>query len=238
MRKISVLIALAFFAILLSLQGCAPSQELENENAALRISTDSLRHENFQCLKQNTQLSDRADSLQTEIMQLKESASKSLAQQKDEEASRKKMESRVSPVSVASTKEADYQHPVEASQSYQALYQNALYEFKMKNFTQSLSQFAELAKTLPVTDLTDNCEYWMGECHYALGRYTDAVNQFGNVFKYPGSDKTDDALLMRGNCFMKLQQNDKAKEEFKKLLEQFPDSEYAPRAREKVATIK
>ncbi len=237
MRDFSLLVVLTL--ILMGIGGCGNIAQLENENAELKASADSLRQNNFACIKQNTVLAVKIDSLQREINEQKEKATKLHVQRAEEDSTQERMRSRQAPIETPPrTSEINYLTPVQANQSFQSLYQNALYEFKMKNYSQSLVQFTELAKTLPVTDLTDNCEYWIGECYYALGQYPDAVTRFNTVLKYIGSDKSDDALLMLGNCHLKLGQPENAKEEFKKLLEQFPESEYAPRVKEKLSAIK
>lgn len=194
--------------------GCSPTQDLQNENTLLQKMVDSLRTDYYACIKQSSKLEEKIDSLKIEI------------------------DKNHSPVQTATVSPYSPVLPTPANESFQSQYQNALHEFNEKNYTQSLPLFLQLAKQQPASDLSDNCEYWAGESYYALGRYTEALDQFASVLKQTGSDKADDALMMRGNCYLKLSQNEKAKEEFKLLLEQFPNSEYALRAKEKLVTIK
>lgn len=236
MRSHVILLALLAVAPIL-VTGCAAIQDLENENNALRITADSLRRVNFECIQKTSALETRMDVMQKENLDLKDKAVRLAQQRLDEDASKKRMDMREAPIEQPKSKTPNYAQPVEANQSFQSLYQNALHEFKNRNYTQSMTQFAELAGTLPVTDLTDNCEYWIGECHYALLQYEDALEHFNTVMKYPGSDKLDDALMMRGNCFVRMNQLEKAKAEFHRLMQEFPESEYAPRAKDKLAQL-
>jgi TolA-binding protein len=64
-----------------------------------------------------------------------------------------------------------------------------------------------------------------------MGNYEQAILEFQKVFAYPNSNKYDDAQLKLGLCYMQLNNYDRAKGEFDKLLREYPSSEYAGRAR-------
>ncbi|HEX9652322.1 MAG TPA: tetratricopeptide repeat protein, partial [bacterium] len=63
----------------------------------------------------------------------------------------------------------------DASTDFRGRYQNALNQFNSRNYQQALSSFNELLATDPNNSLSDNCQYWIGECYYAMGNYNQAV---------------------------------------------------------------
>ncbi len=79
--------------------------------------------------------------------------------------------------------------------------------------------------------MSDNCQYWIGESYYDMGNYEQAIISFEQVFSFTNSNKDDDAQLKLGICYHKLNNQEKAKEEFQRLITYYPDSEYVSIAR-------
>ena len=79
--------------------------------------------------------------------------------------------------------------------------------------------------------LSDNCQYWIGECYYALRNFNQAAVEFEKVFTFPQSNKDPDAQLKLGLCYWNTGNAARAKEEFNRLIVNYPDSEYTIRAR-------
>lgn len=109
---------------------------------------------------------------------------------------------------------------------FKSRYQQALNLFNSRNYQQALNQFSELLALDANNSLSDNCQYWIGECRYALGNYHQAIAEFEKVFSFPNSNKSDDAQLKLGICYMKLGDRAQAIAEFERLLANYPDSEY------------
>ncbi len=206
---------------------CAPTAELEERNAALQGSVDSLRRENYACALQSAQLAEQIDSLKKAAAGTREP----LPPPKAAEALPKAPEM---PPPARSGEIAGILPP--AGPQFQSDYQEALHEFQIKEYASSLAHFRSLAAA-PANDLTDNCEYWSGECQYAMEQYAAALERFAAVLRYKESDKRDDALMMRGNCWLRLNDPEKARAEFQALLVQYPESEYASRARAKLNAL-
>lgn len=112
------------------------------------------------------------------------------------------------------------------SPEFRARYQAALNEYKAKNYQNALSDFNELLLSDPNNTLSDNCQYWIGECYYGLGNYNQAIVEFEKVFSFPNSNKNDDAQLKLGVTYLRLGDRDQAREEFNRLLTNYPNSEY------------
>lgn len=115
--------------------------------------------------------------------------------------------------------------------SFAAEYNKALDAFMVKKYKMAADMFANLLKSNNKHSLSDNSQYWIGECYYALEDYKNAILSFEKVFTYLSSNKDDDSQLKLGICYYKLGDMEKAKEEFNKLIYNYPKSEYIGRAK-------
>lgn len=93
------------------------------------------------------------------------------------------------------------------------LYQDALADYNSRRFTSAIRKFRDILLRGDAGSLADNCQYWIGESYYALGRYLQAVVEFEKVHIYPKENKVTDAQLMIGLSFMKLGETQQARQE-------------------------
>jgi len=110
--------------------------------------------------------------------------------------------------------------------SFKAKYDEALQTYNRRHYREAIQKFEKLLQENPNTSLSDNCQYWIGECYYSLGKYDQAIMEFEKVFTFPNSNKEDDAQLKIGMSYMKLGNKQRAKDNFKTLIEKYPNSEY------------
>ena len=120
---------------------------------------------------------------------------------------------------------------------YQERYQEALDLFHSHNYQQASTAFETLLASNASNSLADNAQYWIGECSYAMRQYKKAVIDFEKVFTFPKSNKNDAAQFKIGLCYLKLGDSQKAREEFQRLLDVYPKSEFIKRAQEHLATL-
>ncbi|MCR4439539.1 MAG: tetratricopeptide repeat protein [bacterium] len=113
---------------------------------------------------------------------------------------------------------------------YEGKYQQALQTYESKEYREAIAMFESLLAAQPNHKLADNCQYWIGECRYALGEYEQAIADFQKVFGLGDGNKSDAAQLKLGLCYLRLGDRLRAKEEFQRLLVEYPKSEFAPRA--------
>ena len=97
--------------------------------------------------------------------------------------------------------------------------------------------FNMLIRDDPQNQLADNSQYWIGECYYSKMEFKRAISEFENVFNFPGTDKNDDAQLKIGMSYLAMKNIVDAKIQFQKLLDVYPDSEYAISARDHIEQI-
>ncbi len=113
---------------------------------------------------------------------------------------------------------------------YQSKYQEALNYFNQRNYEAALNIFSNLLKTDTNNDLADNVQYWIGECHYMMGKYKVALTDFEKVFTFPKSNKNDYALFKIALCYLRLGDRERARDELQRFLDEYPDSPLRNRA--------
>jgi len=113
-------------------------------------------------------------------------------------------------------------------------YNQALNLFRQFKYQQAINEFQNLLEDGIAEDLADNCEYWIGECHYGSEKYSDAIDAMQKVINLAGSNKKDVAYLVLGQSYERLGERNKAREAFQLLEKEFPDSEFTKRARQKL----
>ncbi|MDZ7338260.1 MAG: tetratricopeptide repeat protein [candidate division KSB1 bacterium] len=114
--------------------------------------------------------------------------------------------------------------------SYEGRYKQALETYQKRQYRQAITMFEALLAEQPNHRLADNCQYWIGECRYGLGDFEQAIADFQKVFGLGDRNKSDAAQLKIGLCYLRLGDTLRAKEEFQRLLVEYPKSEFAPRA--------
>ena len=113
---------------------------------------------------------------------------------------------------------------------YGMAYQDALDDFYVRRFDSAVRKFQALLQNNDKTDLADNCQYWIGECYFAMGRYYEAIAEFQKVYAFAKSNKTPDAQLMIGLAFLKNGEKDMARSELNMVLSFDPRSASAQKA--------
>ena len=114
------------------------------------------------------------------------------------------------------------------------MYQGALYYYRHKQYDRALAEFDRLLREAPLSEWSDNAQYWKGECYYGLRQYQQALIEFTKVFAFSNTDKADDSQLKIARCHLALDERDRALAALRKLVDEYPDSEYVPTAREQI----
>jgi len=120
---------------------------------------------------------------------------------------------------------------------YQSAYDSSIDIFRKGSYQTAKLNFTELLQFNPNHKMASNCQYWIGECDFALGEYEQAIVSFNHVLRYPESPKIDDALLMKGQSYMNLNMPNEARSIFQELLNTYPGSEYASRAQNYLSSL-
>jgi tol-pal system protein YbgF len=105
--------------------------------------------------------------------------------------------------------------------------------FSANNYRAAAEAFSSFAVSFPESDYTENARYWLGECYFSEGRFLPAIEAFSTVYSRlnPGK-KAPDALLKTGLSWYSLNEAEKGRATMRTLVEKFPGSEAAAKARE------
>ncbi len=129
------------------------------------------------------------------------------------------------------------QKPVSSKLSYKERYDSALANYRLRKFELAIKKFKALTDEDNSHSLSDNAQYWIGECYYHLKFYSKAASAFEKVLSFDVSNKKDSAILMKGKALKHLGLKKDAIEQFKTLIAQYPRSSYSKRARELISNL-
>ena len=120
----------------------------------------------------------------------------------------------------------------ETAETAESLYGTAFAAYRDGRYQEALGLFHEFVSRYPDDALADNALYWRGESYYALQDYEQSIEVFGAILReYGGADKEPDALLKIGLAYLELRAKERARPYFDQLLETYPDTEAAGKAR-------
>jgi TolA-binding protein len=135
----------------------------------------------------------------------------------------------------------------------QDIYQAAYIDFSKGSYPLAVAGFREFIRRFPDHPLAGAAQYWIGEAHFSLARgYTNAgqtdkatealeqaVQEFRKVqANYARSEKAATALYKEALALLDLKQPAVAQARLQYLVDNFPQAEEAPLARERLAALK
>ncbi|MCD6308474.1 MAG: tetratricopeptide repeat protein [Candidatus Latescibacteria bacterium] len=113
-----------------------------------------------------------------------------------------------------------------------AEYRKALSLCLDNKLKRAVTAFDDIIRRWPDSMLTENCRYWIAQSYYGLKLYPQAAQGFSMVVEDTRFDhKDDDASIMLGITYYRMNQYDKARKEFKRFISAYPDSEYVQKVR-------
>lgn len=94
-----------------------------------------------------------------------------------------------------------------------------------RDYEAAQSAFAQFLQKYPGDKLAGNAQYWLGESHYAQGRYREAADAFLTGYQqYAGGGKGPDSLLKLAMSLEALGQKEAACASFDEFGRKFPDA--------------
>jgi tol-pal system protein YbgF len=125
----------------------------------------------------------------------------------------------------------------ELQQTPEALYQQGLDAMKAGEAGKARELFTKFLDQNPKHKLAANAHYWLGETYYSEKNFEQSILEFQEVIKnFPEKDKVPAAMLKQGMAFKEMGDSKSSLYIYKKLTEEFPKSEEAKIAREKLRT--
>jgi len=117
-------------------------------------------------------------------------------------------------------------------------YEAAWRSLDKKDYKGALGRFKDFLKKYPKSKLAGNAQYWIGECHYALREFDQAILEFDAVRrKYPQGEKVPAALLKQGFAFAELGERVNARLILQEVVEKYPQTPEAIRAKQRLKAL-
>ncbi|MEE8185321.1 MAG: tol-pal system protein YbgF [Thermodesulfobacteriota bacterium] len=118
------------------------------------------------------------------------------------------------------------------------LYKKAMDLFKEGKLEEAVENLREFVKKYPKNSLADNAQYWIGEVYYSGRDYERALIEFKEVVsEYPEENKVPDALLKIAHSHMGLNEDREAEKALVRLINRYPETEPAKKARKKLKEL-
>lgn len=118
------------------------------------------------------------------------------------------------------------------------LYNTAHADYLRGNYDLAINGFKEFLRLFPDSELADNAQYWIGECFYSEGKFLQAVREFDKVItNYSQGEKLPSAHLKKAFSYFELNQIGQAVIQLQQLIKEFPTSNEARIARERLESL-
>jgi tol-pal system protein YbgF len=119
------------------------------------------------------------------------------------------------------------------------LYQKGLDTFKSGDSQKAREMLTSFIERYPSNPMVPNAHYWLGETYYSDKKYDQAILEFQEIIKnFPDKEKVPAAELKQGMAFKELGDLKSARYLFKKVITDFPASDEAKLAKEKLKSLK
>ncbi len=119
------------------------------------------------------------------------------------------------------------------------LYDATLSLYKEGKYEEAATGFKNFIKKYPRSDLADNAQFWIGECHMSLKQYEQAILAYQMVIKkYSKGNKVPNAMLRQALAFYEIKDKTSAKLLLKRIIKKYPNSNEAKIAKVKLKTIR
>ena len=122
--------------------------------------------------------------------------------------------------------------------SPEELYNTSRADFLKANYDLAIQGFRKYCQLYPDSELADNAQYWIGESYYSQQLFSQAVEGFDKVINnYPHGDKLVSAYLKKAFAYFELNQTARAVIQLQQLIREFPGSNEARIARERLESL-
>ena len=219
-------------------------QQLQREFSVLREKIEETRHQVGRQIGQTTREGDqRVKDLEGRVAKLSESlkAQEEILKSRDEELrqlreSVKSVQSTVSDVAKSDVMVAD--SATGETAAVKRDYEIAWHAMEKRDYRLAIARFKDFLKRHSKSNLADNAQYWIGESHYGLREFEQAIIEFDAVRRrYPQGEKVPAALLKQGFAFAELGEKVNARLLLQEVVEKFPETPEATKAKTRLKSL-
>lgn len=117
-------------------------------------------------------------------------------------------------------------------------FDEALGRLRGADFAGGVAGLKGLLQRNPNTGYKESIRYWLGNAHYGLREYKEAIASFKLlVDQTPDHSRAPEALLSIANCQIELKEGEAARKTLEQVIKQYPQSEAAAAARDRLLTM-
>lgn len=126
----------------------------------------------------------------------------------------------------------------EGGDDAEAAYESAFETLRAGEYEDANEAFTAFLERHPDSEYADNARYWLGESHYVVREFDQALTEFQRVLDdYDDSGKRPDALLKIGYIHYERGRLTQARETLREVVQAYPDSSAASLARQRLEQI-
>jgi len=133
------------------------------------------------------------------------------------------------------------------------IYQAAYIDFSKGSYALAIAGFREFLRRFPTHPLAGNAQYWIGEAHFSVARAHINDGQMANattaldqavveyrkvIANYPRGEKAPTAIYKEALALIELKQTPLALTRLQYLVDNFPQAEETPLARERLLALR
>jgi tol-pal system protein YbgF len=120
-----------------------------------------------------------------------------------------------------------------------AAYEGPLAQFRAGDFKASLPGFQQFVARYPSSAYAPAAQYWIGSAHYALKDYKSAIAAHRTLIeRYADSPRVPDALLSMAESQVQLGDRKSANATLNRIIKEFPETDAAKIARERLPSTR
>jgi tol-pal system protein YbgF len=218
----------------------ANMQQLQREFSSLKERIEETRYQVGRQIGQSSRDGDqRVKDLEARVAKLTESFKVQEGQLKAREEELRELQKHIRQPQMAGGASAEATEVSAAeNESVRSDYEIAWRALEKKDYRLAISRFKEFLQKHPKSKLANNAQYWIGESHYALREFDQAILEFDAVrSRYPQADKVPAALLKQGFAFAELGEKVNARLILQEVVEKYAQSPEAAQAKQKLRAL-
>jgi tol-pal system protein YbgF len=123
------------------------------------------------------------------------------------------------------------------TESIRREFETAWRSFERRDYQVASNRFRDFVKKNAKSKLAGAAQFWLGESLFAQKEFEKAIVAYDEVRHYPQSDKIPAALLRQGNSFAELGEKLNARLVLQELIEKYPQSAEAPKAKQRLKAL-
>jgi tol-pal system protein YbgF len=219
----------------------ANMQQLQREFSALKERIEETRYQVGRQIGQSSRDGDqRVKDLEARVAKLTEGFKTQEGQLKAREEELRELQKnlRQQQPTVGDTSAEKTEASAAENEAVKTDYEIAWRALEKKDYRLAIGRFKEFLQKHPKSKLAINAQYWIGESHYALREFDQAILEFDAVrSRYPQADKVPAALLKQGFAFAELGEKVNARLILQEVIEKYAQSPEAAQAKQKLRSL-